>query len=148
MRYDVKTIDAYMEAIPKDRVLPINQLRDAIKKHLPTGFEEVLQYEMISYVIPLSTYSSGYHVTPDTPLPFISVASQKATINLYHSGIYADQKLHDWFVDTYKKTFGKKPNMGKSCIRFKEIDQQAIDLVAKLCTKMTPQSFIEIYENR
>lgn len=148
MRYKVDSIDAYMKAIPKDRVLPINQLREAIKNNLPEGFEEVLQYEMISYVIPLSRYPKGYHVTPNTPLPFISLASQKATINLYHNGIYANQSLFTWFNETYKEMFGKKPNMGKSCIRFKEVNALTIDLIAQLCTKMTPQDLIDLYENR
>jgi len=148
MRYDVKTIDEYLKAIPKDRLKSINQLRKTIKKHLPKGFVEVLQYQMISYVIPLKTYPKGYHVTLNTPLSFISIASQKHTINLYHSGIYANKDLHDWFINTYISYFGKKPNMGKSCIRFKEISDKTLALIALLCEKMTVEDMIELYENK
>jgi len=148
MRYDVETIDQYLKVIPKDRLKSINQLRKIIKKHLPKGFEEVLQYQMISYVIPLKTYPKGYHVTPNTPLSFISIASQKHTINLYHSGIYANEELYDWFNQTYISYFGKKPNMGKSCIRFKEINEKTLSLIALLCEKMTVNDMIDLYENK
>jgi hypothetical protein len=148
MRYDVESIDAYMKAIPEDRVDQINRLRQTIKDNLPQGFEEELQYQMIAYVIPLSRYPKGYHVTPNTALQLMAIASQKQTINIYHHGLYVDQKMHDWFVSSYKELTGKKPNMGKSCVRFKEINDHVLKLIAKLCRKITVEDYLKLYESR
>ena len=146
MRYDVYSIDEYLKAIPKDRVEAINHLRDVIKQNLPTGFIEVFQYQMITYAIPLKTYPKGYHVTPDTPLTIMAIASQKQTINVYHYPMYANEKIRFWFIDQYIKKYNKKPNMGKSCIRFKSIDDSALDLIGELSSKMTVDQYIEMYE--
>lgn len=145
MNYEVSSIKEYMDAIPKERRDQISKLRQAIKRHLPKGFEEVLQYNMISYVVPLSLYPEGYHVKKETPLAFLSVGNQKHTINLYHSAIYADEELRAWFVKEYQQIFDKKPNMGKSCIRFKTINQEVISLVERLARKVTVREYIELY---
>jgi len=146
MKYEVSSIKEYMNAIPEDRKEYINKLREVIKINLPIGFGEVLQYNMISYVIPLSIYPKGYHVKEGTPLPFISIGNQKNTINIYHLGVYAEKELHDWFVTEYKSIFGKKPDMGKSCIRFKTINEDVLSLVGKLSTKMSVDEYITLYE--
>jgi hypothetical protein len=148
MKYEANTIEAYLKAIPKDRVEQINQLREVIKKNLPKGFEEVMQYHMISYVIPLKTYPKGYHVTPNTALQLMAIASQKQTINVYNHGIYVDQEMHAWFETTYQKLMGKKPNMGKSCIRFKKIDENALQIIGELSRKITVEDYIKSYEAR
>ena len=105
-----------------------------------------MNYTMPSFVIPHSIYPAGYHVTPDLPLPFIGVASQKNHIGLYHMGIYADSKLLDWFVSEYPKYCESKLDMGKSCIRFKKRDEIPYELIAELSTKMTTKDWITIYE--
>ncbi len=148
MKYDVHSVEAYLKAMPKERSIAINQMRAIFQSHLPKGFEEMYLYNMITYVVPLSTYPKGYHCTPDTPLSFISIASQKQTINVYHSGLYSDKKLYQWFLDSYKHIFNKKPNMGKSCIRFKEINSDVLALLKELATKMTVNQYIDIYEHR
>jgi len=148
MTYDVETVKDYLEAIPDERVEPINRLRQAIKNHLPDGFEETIEYGMIAYVVPLKRYPKGYHAKKNTPLPFISLASQKKTINLYHHGLYARQDLHDWFMSEYLSLFQRKPDMGKSCIRFKNVDARVIKLVSELAKKMTVEDVIQVYENK
>lgn len=146
MKYNVTTVKDYLNAMPLDRAIQINQIREVIKTSLPKGFEEIFLYDMITYVVPLDTYPKGYHVKKDTPLPFIAIASQKHTINLYHFGIYAHQGLHDDFIKSYENSFQKKPDMGKSCIRFKKIDDQLLDVIKNLMTKMSVAEFISIYE--
>ncbi|HNL71683.1 MAG TPA: DUF1801 domain-containing protein, partial [Leptospiraceae bacterium] len=109
-------------------------------------FEETISYGMISYVVPHSLYPEGYHTDPKQPLPFISLASQKNFIALYHMGIYADEKILHWFVTEYPKHSKTKLDMGKSCIRFKKIDQIPFDLIQELVKKMTPKQWIDLYK--
>lgn len=148
MTYDAKTVEDYLEQIPSERVDTVNRLRNTIKMHLPKGFEETMLYGMIAYVVPLSTYPEGYLGQKDTPLPFVSVASQKHTINVYHNGLYVNEKLSDWFKSAYKETVGKKPDMGKSCIRFKPRNPIPFALLGILMEKMTVKDVIAMYEDR
>ena len=120
--------------------------RETVKSNLPNGFQECISYKMIGYVVPHTTYPDGYHCDPKLPLPFINIASQKHFVALYHSGIYADEKLHNWFVAEYPNHVKTNLDMGKSCIRFKNIDNIPYDLIAELCQKMTPQDWITLYE--
>jgi uncharacterized protein YdhG (YjbR/CyaY superfamily) len=146
MKYEVNTVDEYINALPEDRKLAIQQIRQTILTNLPKGFEETLSYGMIGYVVPHSMYPSGYHCTPELPLPFINIASQKNFIAFYHMGIYADKELYNWFVEEFSKYSNLKLDMGKSCIRFKKIDQIPHQLLGKLVSKITPQLWIETYE--
>ena len=138
------TVDQYLKDLPSDRVEPMGQLRKAILENLPAGFLEEMSYGMIGYVVPHTLYPAGYHCDPKLPLPFLSIASQKNTINVYHMGIYADAELMDWFKAEYPKYSSKKLDMGKSCIRFKPIDIP-YDLIGALAQKMTVQQWIDIY---
>ena len=140
------SIDTYINRFPEDRQEALKNLRQILQKNLPAGFEETLQYSMITYVVPHSLYPKGYHCKPTDALPFISIASQKAGIHLYHMGIYADQELLTWFTDAYAKVCKTKLDMGKSCIRFKKLDQIPYELIGELAQKMTPQQWIERYE--
>jgi len=146
MQYKANTADEYVAAIPEERQAVVNQLRNVIKKNLPKGFSEVISYGMIGYVVPHSLYPSGYHCDPKLPLPFMNLGSQKNFIALYHNGIYAHPELMDWFVTEYPKHVKTKLDMGKSCIRFKKIDQIPIELIGELASKMTVQQWITIYE--
>lgn len=147
MQYKANTPDEYIEAIPEERKAAMSTLRKVIKDNLPQGFSEVISYGMIGYVVPHSLYPGGYHCDPKLPLPFMNIASQKNFIAVYHSGIYADKDLMDWFVDEYPKYVKTKLDMGKSCIRFKKIDQIPMELIGELASKMTPQQWIDLYEN-
>lgn len=103
MQSTAKTPDEYIAEISLDRREAINKLRATIKKHIPKGFEEVMQYGMIGYVVPHSLYPAGYHCKISDPLPFLALASQKNSINFYHMGLYTDEKLLKWFLDEYSK---------------------------------------------
>lgn len=146
MNPNSKTPDAYIASLPDDRRVPMQKLRNCLTKNLPEGFQETISYGMIGYVVPHRIYPSGYHVNPKLPLPFINIASQKNHIALYHSGIYADHKLMDWFVFEYSKHVITKLDMGKSCIRFKKTTQIPYELLAELASKVTPQEWIATYE--
>jgi len=147
MTSDAKTPEAYIAALPEDRKQVITKLREIILENIPKGFQEQMSYGMLGYVVPHSLYPKGYHCNTKLPLPFINLASQKNFIALYHSGIYAQKELLDWFVAEYPKHVKTKLDMGKSCIRFKNMKTIPYELIGALCTKMTPDQWIEIYEN-
>lgn len=146
MQYKANSPENYIEQVPDDRKDAIKKLRKAIKDNLPKGFEEGIQYGMIGYYVPHSIYPDGYHCTPETPLPFMSYASQKNSVNLYHMGLYSKRELYDWFVTEYPKHCKRKLDMGKSCIRFKYIDEIPFRLIGELSSKMTVEEWIDIYE--
>jgi len=141
-----KTIEEYINQLPDDRKKVIEKIRSIFNDNLPQGFEETINYNMIGYVVPKSRYPDGYHCSPELPLPFISLASQKNFVALYHMGLYADPKLHDWFVNEYPNHCKYKLDMGKSCIRFKKMNDIPYELIKQLAKKMTPKNWIELYE--
>jgi uncharacterized protein YdhG (YjbR/CyaY superfamily) len=147
MNYKASSPEEYIDQVPQERQGAMNKLRQVINEHLPEGFEEGIQYGMIGYYVPHSRYPEGYHCNPKEPLPFMSFASQKNSINLYHSGIYAKPELHDWFVKSYPMHCRRKLDMGKSCIRFKKLDEIPYELIAELCTKLSVDQWIATYEN-
>lgn len=140
------TPEEYIQEAPEERQEALKKLRKTIQQNLPKGFEEGMQYGMIGYYVPHSIYPAGYHCKPDEPLPFMSFASQKNSVNLYHSGIYANKKLHDWFVNEYPKYVKTKLDMGKSCVRFKKVEHIPYDLIAELVQKISMEEWISIYE--
>lgn len=146
MTEHISTPEEYIAQLPEDPKPVIEKLRKMISEHLPDGFEETIQYGMIGYVVPLSKYPDGYHVKPGTPPPFIHLASQKSHVAVYHSGIYADEKLIDWFTSEYSRQVPTKLNMGKSCIRFKNPKHIPFELIGELASKMTPEKWVETYE--
>ncbi len=146
MRIEAVSFDEYLEKVPDDRKKTIAELRKIIKKNLPKGFKEEINYGMPGYVVPHSLYPDGYHCDPKLPLPFLGFASQKNFIALYHMGIYADKKLMDWFVKEFPKHSEKKLDMGKSCIRFKKPEDVPMRLIGELVSKMTVNDWINIYE--
>lgn len=142
----MSTVSEYIQALPEERQVVIKKLQSLFKKNLPKGFEEQMSYGMIGYVVPHKIYPDGYHCDPKLPLPFISMASQKNFIALYHMGVYAVPELHDWFIAEYPKHCKSKLDMGKSCIRFKKMEDIPYDLIAELAKKMTVQDWISCYE--
>tara|TARA_R110002051_G_scaffold70772_1_gene127457 strand:+ start:18459 stop:18914 length:456 start_codon:yes stop_codon:yes gene_type:complete len=146
MNYNANSIEEYINLLPQERRVVVEKLRRTILQNLPKGFEEQMSYGMLGFVVPHSMYPAGYHVKPELPLPFINLASQKNFIALYHSGIYAKTELFDWFVSQYSNHCTRKLDMGKSCIRFKSMDDIPYGLIAELCTKMTVQEWISLYE--
>ena len=138
---------AYLDTLEPERRAVMERLMNVIRSNLPDGFEEVMQYGMPSWVVPHALFPDGYHVDPSRPLPFLSLGSQKRHIGLYHMGIYADEALLEWFTQEYPKHCSTKLDMGKSCIRFKNMAKIPDELVAELCTKMTPEDWIQRYRD-
>lgn len=147
MRSNAKTPLAYIAGLSKERRPAILRLRETVLKNLPKGFEECMNYGMLGYVVPHSIYPGGYHCSPELPLPFMNLASQKNFIGVYHMGIYADKNLLDWFVREYPKHCKRKLDMGKSCIRLKYMDDIPYELIGNLCTRITVEEWVDLYEN-
>lgn len=147
MQYEATTPDEYIAKIPEERKAPLSKLRQVIKDNLPEGFEEVISYGMISYVVPHSLYPKGYHVDPKMPLPYISIASQKNFIGFYHMGVYSMPSLSEWFVSEYPKYCSTKLDMGKSCVRLKKISEIPYKLIGELVSKLTVKEWIKFYED-
>ena len=147
MQSTAKTPESYIEALPEERKEVITKLRNIILANLPAGFEEMMSYGMLGYVVPHSKYPDGYHCDPSLPLPFINLASQKNHIGFYHMGIYSDPQLMEWFVNEYPKHLSTKLDMGKSCIRFKNMSRIPYALLGELVSKMTAEEWIDRYES-
>ena len=146
MQSPAKTVKEYLEQLPEERKGPVAELRKVILKNLPKGFSEEMSYGMIGYVVPHSKYPAGYHCDPKLPLPFLSIASQKNFVAVYHMGIYGDPTLLKWITDEYGKQVKTKLDMGKGCIRFKKPEQIPYELIGELAAKITPEKWIGIYE--
>lgn len=147
MKAPGNTVKEILANIPEERAEAFNKLHEVIVKNLPKGFEPGMSYGGLGYVVPHSLYPDGYHCKPSEPLPFAGIASQKNSINFYHMGIYADPDLLKWFVDEYPKHCKQKLDMGKSCIRFKKMDDIPYKLIGELMKKMSVKQWIGIYEN-
>lgn len=146
MKANGKTVNEILTNLPSDRAEPFNKLHDVIVKNLPKGFEAAISYGGLSYVVPHTLYPDGYHCKPIEPLPFAGIASQKNSINFYHMGIYSDPKLLEWFVTEFPKHSAQKLDMGKSCVRFKKMDDIPYKLIGELMKKMSVKEWITIYE--
>ena len=133
MQSDAKTPEEYLSELEPARREAISAVRNVILDNLPDGYEEVMQYGMLSYVVPLSVFPDTYN---GQPIMYIALASQKQYMSLYLTTVYADPSLSDWFKQRYLAT-GKKLNMGKSCVRFRKLEDLPLDLVAEV-TALTP----------
>lgn len=146
MKYKAETPEEYIGQLPEGRQKVVSKLRKTILNNLPEGFEEQMSYGMLGYVVPHSVYPDGYHCDPKLPLPFMNLASQKNHVAVYHSGVYADLGLYEWFVTEYPKHTQSKLDMGKSCIRFKNMESIPYTLIGELAAKMTVANWVSIYE--
>ncbi|WP_413998160.1 DUF1801 domain-containing protein [Flavobacterium sp. W1B] len=147
MQSTAATINDYLTTIPEERKPAFLKLRETILNNIPKGFVEQISYGMIGYIVPHTIYPKGYHCDPKLPLPFVNIASQKNFIALYHMGIYANPQLSQWFIDEYPKHSNQKLDMGKSCIRFKKMDQIPFDLIGSLLQKISIEEWINCYES-
>lgn len=146
MKANGTTVKEILTNLPVDRVEPFNKLHEVIVKNLPDGFEAAISYGGLGYVVPHVIYPAGYHCKPSEPLPFAGLASQKNSINFYHLGIYSDPRLMEWFISEIPKHTKQKPDMGKSCIRFKKMDDIPYKLIGDLMKKISVQEWIHFYE--
>lgn len=147
MQIPATSVEDYISQIPEERQEVLKKMFNTIRENLPHGFEHGISYGMIGWQVPLETYPEGYHCNPGLALPFMSLASQKNFIALYHMGLYAKPELLEWFVAEYPKYSKRKLDMGKSCVRFKKIDDIPFELIAELSKKMTVDEWIDIYES-
>jgi hypothetical protein len=144
MQSKAKTVDEYMSTLPPERRNALQAVREIILKNLPKGCEEAMQ-GMIVYVIPHSVYPPGYHCDPKQPLPFAGLASQKNYMSLYLMSIYMDRKSADWLKKAYKAT-GRKLDMGKCCLRFKKVEDIALDVIGQAVGRQSVKGYIAAYE--
>jgi len=140
------TVNDYILQVPAERSEAINELRKTILASLPIGFVECINYGMVGYVVPHSIYPKGYHCDPKLPLPFMAFANQKSFISFYHMGIYMDESLLNWFTSEFKLNYKGKIDMGKSCIRFKKMDEIPFGLIGELVAKISVNDWIERFE--
>lgn len=145
MQVKADSPEDYINKIADDKKEGIIRLREVILKNLPKGFVECMIYGMIGYVVPHSIFPDGYHCDPKLPLPFASIAAQKNFIGLYHMGIYANPEMLDWFVSEHKKASPKKLDMGKSCVRYKKVEDIPFELIGELFSKMSPEDWVNLY---
>lgn len=147
MQYKASSPEDYIKQLPEERRIAISKIRELIIKNLPKGFEETMSYGMIGYVVPHSIYPNGYHCTPELPLPFLNIASQKNFVAVYSMPLYAKKDLYDWFTSECAKQCKYKLDMGKSCIRFKRMDDIPFELIGELASKMSVEDWIDLYKS-
>jgi hypothetical protein len=136
------SIKDYLAELPEERRKAIASVRSVIRKNIPKGYVEAMQYGMISYIVPLKRFPDTYN---KQPLAYISLASQKHHMAIYLMGIYGDEKLRRWFESEYKKT-GKRMDIGKCCVRFRKIDDLPLEIIGKAVAATKMEDFIALYE--
>lgn len=145
MQSSAATVAEYLTELPDDRRAVIRAVRSVILAHLPKGYTEGMQYGMISYSVPLVLYPDGYLGDKKTPLPYVALASQKQHMAVYLTNIYGDPETKRWFTDAYKAS-GKKMDMGKSCVRFKKLEDLPLDLIGEAVARTSVKEYIAAYE--
>lgn len=147
MKANGTTVEEILANVPEERKEAFNKLHQVIVANLPEGFAPGISYGGLGYVVPHTVYPSGYHCKPIEPLPFAGIASQKNSINFYHMGMYAQPELYDWFVNEYPKYSSRKLDIGKSCVRFKKVNDIPFELIGALMQKMSLTDWITLYES-
>lgn len=145
MQSGAKTVKEYLASLPAERRKAIEAIRNVICEHLDGDLEEVMQYGMIGYVVPLRVYPAGYHVDPRQPLPVFHLASQKNHLSLYLMPIYADAAEADRFQQAWVAA-GHPWNAGKCCVRFQKIENVPLELIGELVHRWPAQKYISCYE--
>lgn len=146
MAEKANSVNEYLDSLEGDRRIAMERLTSIFREKLPKGFQECISYGMIGYVVPHDLYPKGYHCDPKLPLPFINLASQKAHLAIYHMGLYSWPKHYEWFLEEWSKQSKKKPDMGKSCLRFKKMEDIPYELIGELAGKISPEEWISHYE--
>lgn len=145
MQSKAKTVAEYIKSLPSDQREVLAAVRTVILANLDPGFQEGMQYGMVGYAVPHSRYPAGYHCDPTQPLPFAALAAQKNSFSLHLMGLYMNPAELAWFTKAWKAT-GKKLDMGKACVRFKKLDDVALDVVGQAFQRMSADAWIATYE--
>jgi uncharacterized protein YdhG (YjbR/CyaY superfamily) len=138
------TVAQYLAALPADRRAALSAVHKVINENLPNGYEEGMQFGMIGWYVPLSLYPAGYSDNPTVPLPLIGLASQKSGMVLHCIALYMSPTLSTWFTSEYKKS-GKKLDMGKGCVRFKKLEDLALDVVGRTVARVSVEEHMANY---
>ncbi|HYO65007.1 MAG TPA: DUF1801 domain-containing protein [Archangium sp.] len=146
MQSKATTVDQYLASLPADRRAAVSAVRKAILANLDKDYEEGIQYGMIGYYVPHKVFPAGYHVDPKQPLPFAALASQKNHMAVYLMGIYGEPRQEKWFREAWAKT-GRKLDMGKSCVRFKKLEDVALDVLGEAIRRAPAKAYIQQYES-
>lgn len=146
MTSPAKTVEEYLAGLPEDRRAAIQAVRKVILDNLDKDYQEGMQYGMIGYYVPHSVYPPGYHCDPKQPLPFASLGSQKNHMAVYLMCLYGDAEQEAWFREAWAKT-GKKLDMGKSCVRFKKLEDVALEVIGEAIRRVPAAKYIEKYES-
>jgi len=152
MKTTFANVDTYLANLPEDRRVAIDAERATVRKSVPKGIEEGIQYGMIGYYVPHSLYPNGYHCDPKEPLPFISLASQKSHMAIYMFCLYLQSEWKEQFVAEYLASpehiaSGKKLDMGASCVRFKKIEDLPMRVIGQAIKRIKLKDFIAAYES-
>lgn len=142
MRSDAATVEAYLAALPDDRREALAALRAVILERLPPGYVEALSWGMIAYEVPLETHPDTYN---GQPLLYAALASQKRHMALYLTGVYADEARREAFVAAWEAA-GKRLDMGKSCVRFKRLEDVPLDVVGEAIAAMPVDELVAAHE--
>jgi uncharacterized protein DUF1801 len=145
MQSKATTVPQYLKELPADRRTAIETVRKVILKNLDPLFEEGMQYGMIGFYVPHRVYPPGYHCNPKQPLPFICLGTQKNYMSLYLGCVYGDTERARWFREAWART-GKKLDMGKACLRFRKIDDLALEVIGECIRRVRARAFIRQYE--
>ena len=140
------TVAEYLASLPEDRRRALSAVRDVILENLDEGYEEGIQYGMISYYVPHKVFPAGYHCDPKQPLPYASLASQKSHMAVYLMCNYGEPRNEKWFREAWAKT-GKKLDMGKSCVRFKKLEDVALEVIGEAIRRSPAKEYIAHYES-
>ena len=146
MQSQATTVAQYLAELPEDRRQTLEAVRKVILDNLDKDYEEGIQYGMIGYYVPHQVYPAGYHCDPRQPLCFAGLASQKNYMSLYLMCVYGESDLATWFQRAWAKT-GKKLDMGKSCVRFKKLDDLALDVIGEAIRRVPAKKYIEVCES-
>ena len=142
MRSEATTVEAYLSELPEDRRGAISVVRDTIVVNLPGGYEEAMNWGMIAYQVPLERYPDTYN---GQPLLYAALASQKNYMAVYLTGVYIDSDRRDDFLDRYRST-GKRLDVGKSCVRFRRLDDLPVELIGEAIAALDVDTFIEVHD--
>jgi hypothetical protein len=145
MQSKASTVEQYLSELPEDRRRALEAVRQVILENLDKDYEEGMQYGMIGYYVPHRVYPPGYHCDPKQPLPFAGLASQKNYMSLYLMSVYAHQDNLKSFQQAWAKT-GKKLDMGKACVRFKKLDDLALDVIAEAIRRVPAKEYVDFCE--
>ena len=142
MKSKAATVQEYIDELSPERREAVCAVRDVVLERLPEGYVETMDFGMIAYVVPLSRYPDTYN---GHPLLYAAISSEKRYVSVHLMGIYADDESQSWFVDSYRAT-GKRLDMGKSCVRFRKLEDLPLELVGEAVSRISAEEYIRLYE--